>query len=168
MSKHHINPLIQDQPRDTIEHCRSVLWYLSNLEGDHNTGMAEDEDERFGRSLVLDTIRAALREASEALSRPADKPQEVETVWPSQAGAISETSLKLSTACWGIERQLTELNKRVQTLIRVSPSDEPEPNVSEEVISCLGEIDRELNGALGLARGLREFATKNGKASEAP
>ena len=64
------NPLIQEDPQDTLLHSAAVLYCLQHL--DVKTGL--DDEGELGLNLILETVRLALRyEALERhVSNPAD------------------------------------------------------------------------------------------------
>ena len=59
------NPLIQEDPQDTLLHSAAVLYCLQHL--DVKTGL--DDEGELGLNLILETVRLALR--YEALERRA-------------------------------------------------------------------------------------------------
>ncbi len=66
MSEQSRNPLISDFPEDTLSHASAVLHFLSKVQ--FNEMVNAEKEDNFGLSLVLDTVRAAVDDASNLVS----------------------------------------------------------------------------------------------------
>ena len=71
MIKQSKNPLICDQPEDTLGNASAVLFFLSSIKFDEIDSIDEDDD--FGLSLVLDTVRVAVDDAAKLITKKKTK-----------------------------------------------------------------------------------------------